>query len=82
MGLRLLMFRQEHTPARSAVLITAEMSVAFPLAGNLALEVVSTVVVASMAVVGAATGKCTYRRVEFVEKISNERNYHAAEYIG
>jgi Protein of unknown function (DUF2950) len=60
--LRLFRDSQEHDPARSAALITAEMFEVFPSAGNPALEVVSTVVVASMAVVvgvGKRVNSCT-----------------------
>ena len=56
MGLRLLTLSQEHAPARSVALITAEMSEAFPPAGNPALEVVSMVVVASMGAAASVAG--------------------------
>jgi hypothetical protein len=42
---------QEHTPARSVALITAEMSEAFLLAGNRALEAAPMVGVDSMVAV-------------------------------
>src|SRR5712692_2447517 len=67
MGLRLLALSQEHAPARSVVLITAEMSEAFPPAGGRALEV------ASMAVVDDV-GDRMYPRVELVENSRMERN--------
>jgi hypothetical protein len=80
-GLRLLTLNWEHTPARSAALITAEMSEAFPPAGNPALEAVFTVAVASMVVVAVDIDKREHRSMEFAGKFWKERDYHAAEYI-
>jgi len=75
-GLRLLTFSQEHAPARSAVLITVEMSEAFPPAGGRALEVALVVVVFTAAVVHAVVddiGDCMHPHVQVVENSRMER---------
>jgi len=54
-GLRLLTFNQEHAPARSAGLITAEASKAFPPAGAQASEACLAVVVPMVAAVDDIT---------------------------
>src|ERR1700686_2992972 len=85
MGLPFLMLSKEHTPAPSAVLTTAEMSEAFPRAGNPVLEAVSTAAAdfteaeASMAVAVAGTGERRNRRMEFDANSRNERNCHVAK---
>jgi hypothetical protein len=64
-GLQLLTFSQEHAPARSAALITVEMSEGFPPAGGRALEVALVGVVVFTAVVEDAVvddiGDCMHR---------------------
>jgi hypothetical protein len=77
------MVRRECAPARSVDLITAEMSEAFPPAGNLVLAaVVSTVEVdsmgaaASMAAVGDA-GDCMY--VRDLQKVQYWRGLRCCE---
>ena len=70
----------EHAPARSADLITAEMSEAFPLAGSQALEVVHMVGVltpaaASMAAVEGIDDRI-HPRFELV-KIQERRECNA-----
>jgi hypothetical protein len=65
MGLRLLMFRQEHTPARSAVLITAGTCEVFLPAGNRVLEAVFTVEGASMGAVVVDVGERVHSCSEF-----------------
>src|SRR5882724_9054999 len=72
-GLRLLTFSQEHAPARSAVLITVEVSEAFPPAGGRALEVASMGVVFTAAVADDI-GDCMHPRVELAENSRMERN--------
>ena len=67
-GHQFLTFSQEHGPARSAALITAEMSEAFPPAGDRALEVALVgVVVFTAAAVDAVVddiGDCMHPNVE------------------
>jgi hypothetical protein len=58
-----LTLSQEHAPARSAALITVEMSEAFPPAGGQALEVALVVVVFTVAVVDDI-GECMHPRSE------------------
>jgi len=71
-GLRLLTFSQEHAPARSAVLITVEMSEAFPPAGGRALEVALTAAVFTAAV--DDIGDRMHTQLELVENSRMERN--------
>jgi len=77
MVLRLLTFSQEHGPARSAALITAEMSEAFPPAGDRALEVALVgVVVFTAAAVDAVVddiGDCMHPNVEVFENSRMEK---------
>jgi hypothetical protein len=72
-GLRLLTSSQEHALARSAVLITAEMSEAFPHAGGRALGVASMVVVVFTAAVVDDIGSCMHPHAEFVENSRMEK---------
>jgi len=55
--LRLLTFSQEHAPARSADLITAETFEAFPLVGSRALEAVLMAAVVDVTDDGSVGGK-------------------------
>src|SRR5580692_10897213 len=72
-GTRLFTHNQVHAPARSAALITAAMSGAFPPAGGRALEAASTEVVSMVAVVDdIADGRCA--QVERSENSRMERN--------
>jgi hypothetical protein len=75
--LRLLTFNQEHAPARSAGLITAETSEAFPPAGGQALEV-DPVEVASMVAAVDAIGDRIYWHAQLV-KFQNGEEHHAAK---
>jgi hypothetical protein len=70
-GPELLTFNQEHAPGRSAGLITAETSEAFPPAGGPALEVDPVRVVSTVAAADAI-GNRIYWHVQLV-KISQWR---------
>ena len=60
---------QERTPARSAGLITAEMSEAFPLADGRALAVAASMEAVSMAAVADAIGNYMYEPGERIENL-------------
>jgi hypothetical protein len=70
-GLPVFTLSQEHTPARSVALITAEMPGAFPRAGGRALEV-------AMVAVDDIVNRM-YPWVELFENSKNGEEYHAAE---
>jgi hypothetical protein len=87
---RLLTLNQVHGPAPSAASITAEMSGAFPRAGNRALEVVSTVVavgvgafmgVAASTAAVADIGDHTCVRLLFLRGFQDGGQYHVAEHF-
>jgi hypothetical protein len=73
MGHHLLMRSREHTPARSADLITAETSEAFRLAGSRALEADSTV---AAVLTQAAASMAVAARMAVAEGIDDRKYTH------
>jgi hypothetical protein len=72
-GLRLLTSSQEHAPARSAALITVEMSEAFLPAGGRALGAALVVVVVFTAAVVDDIGDRMRRHVKLAENSRMEK---------
>jgi hypothetical protein len=72
------MLSQEHAPARSVALITAEMPEAFPPAGGRALEVAPMEVVSMVAVVDDIVDQL-YSQVKRKREFKNGKEYHVAE---
>ena len=78
MGFRLLTLSEEHAPARSAALITAELSEAFPPAGVRALEAASLVAAFMAAVVMGGAGSHMLPAPSIRSEFKKGEEHHAA----